>query len=166
MAAFRCGICGSEHDHLLLDLAFRRPAHFLAIPPEERERRTRCSDDLCVVDGEHFLIRGVLELPITGTTKRFGWGVWALVAREDFYRYVDAWRMDIEAEVPPFPGRLSGGMSAYPDSDGLEIMVQLRSGGSRPSFTVRSETHPLGVDQCQGITMAKVHSFVAPFSAL
>lgn len=104
-------------------LAYKRPAHFFAVPADERERRVYCNDDLCVIDGRDFLIRGVIELPIRGSQEHFEWGVWALVEEADFYRYVDAWRQDTEEEVPPFGGRVSGSLTAYPATDMLDLTI-------------------------------------------
>ena len=133
-------------------------------PEAERPRRVYETDDLCVIDGKTFLIRGVLYLPIRGDDERFGWGVWASVGKRDFQRYMRAGEQDREDQVPPFAGRLASDIRAYPDSDRLELSVKLRSGGERPLFTVRSKTHPLGVDQREGITPEKAHAFVESFA--
>jgi hypothetical protein len=163
MPGFRCGTCNKLHDHLPRDIGYRRPDVYLTIPEEERARRAYETDDLCVIDGKTHLIRGVLYLPIKGGEERFGWGVWVLVSEADYNRYLDAWDDDTEDAVPPFVGRLSNRLPPYPDADGVEVMVKLRSGGSRPLFTVRSVEHPLGMDQRDGITPEKAHSFVAHF---
>lgn len=140
-------------------LAYRRPAHFLAVPPAERASRAQDSDDLCVIDDREFLIRGVLELPIKGGDDHFDWGPWALVEEKDFVRYLEAWQANTEPEVPPFTGWLSGGLRAYPDSDGLAVSIHLRGEGKRPLFRVLAQEHPIAVDQREGITMADVHRF-------
>jgi hypothetical protein len=159
MAGFQCGICGKQHDHAPMAMAFRRPAAFFTVPEAEREQRVWANDDLCVVDRQVFLIRGVLELPIVGTSRTFDWGLWARVEQPDFQRYVDAWRDDTEDDVPPFTGWLAGGPKSYPESDGLDVSIRLRSGGIRPAFTIVSNEHPLGVDQRQGISLEKAHEF-------
>jgi hypothetical protein len=160
MAGFRCGTCGKLHDHLPMDIGYRRPEPYFAVPEEERARRIYETDDLCVIDGKTFMIRGVLYLPISGGDQQFGWGVWAVVSEQDFQRYLDAWDHDTEDDVPPFTGRLASAIPGYPGSDQVDLDIRLQSGGQRPRFTVRSETHPLGVDQRTGITLAKAHSFV------
>ena len=160
MPGFRCGVCDRLHDQLPRDVAYRRPTPHFEVPEGERARRVYETDDLCVIDGETYLIRGVLYLPIKGGDERFGWGVWARVGRRDFQRYMHAWEHDTEDRVSPFAGRLASDLPAYPGSDHLELTVRLQSGGERPLFTVRSKTHALGVDQREGITLAKAHSFV------
>src|SRR5947209_15889773 len=125
----RCQFCGKRHDSLPMAIAYRRPPEFFRYAGEERERRVRCTDDLCSVDDREFLIRGVLELPVRDTAERFEWGVWALVDEKDFLRYVQLWHADGGESEPPFEGRLSGGIKPYPDSDGLALRVHLRSRG-------------------------------------
>jgi hypothetical protein len=142
-------------------MAYRRPAHVFDIPEEEWPRRVYSTDDLCVIDEMHFLIRGILALPITGTDEEFRWGPWALVARPHFQRYYELWDDATEETLPPFPGRLSGNLRAYPDSDQLEVRVHVQVPGQRPRFVVVSGTHPLGIDQRAGITPARAHEFVA-----
>ena len=161
MPGFRCGVCDRLHDQLPRDVAYRRPTPYFEVPEDERARRVYETDDLCVIDGATYLIRGVLYLPIKGGGERFGWGVWARVDEGDFERYLDAWEHNTEDQVDPFPGWLSGDVGPYEGSDGLEASVVLVP-RQRPRFVVRSETHPLGVDQRQGISEEKAHGFVAP----
>ena len=161
MTPFKCGICGQEHDELLLDLGYSYPADFFKIPAAQRGKRVRIDSDLCVIDDAEYYIRGILPLPITDTAEAFRWGVWALIEKNDFRRYLKLWNVAVISE-PPFAGRLSGGLRDYLDSDGLEVRVQLRAGNQRPHFYVVSDSHRLGIDQRRGITMEQVHAFVAP----
>jgi hypothetical protein len=163
MPSFQCGVCGDHHQGILRDIGYRRPREYFDVPELERERRVRCSDDLCSIDGKLFLVRGVLYLPIVGTDEQFGWGVWARVSRHDFQRYVRAWKEDTEDETPPFPGQLSGGLPPYPGSGAMELSVKLRSGGQRPLFTACAEEYQLTIDQRTGITPEQAHSFVAEY---
>jgi hypothetical protein len=145
------------------DVAFRRPDAYFDVPEEDRERRIYEDDDLCTIDGDQFMIRGVLYLPIHGGEERFGWGIWVAVSEDDYYGYLDAWDNDTEDEAPPFVGQIASAIMPYPGAVGLDVTVKLRSGGSRPTFTVISDTHPLGVDQRRGISREQAHGFVAPY---
>src|SRR5262245_28244207 len=111
MPGFECGVCGRLHDHLPRDIAFRRPDLYLAIPEEERDRRAEANDDLCIIDGTLFLIRGMLYLPISGDGGRFGWGIWAAVSEDDYCTYLDAWENDTEDETPPFVGQIANALA-------------------------------------------------------
>ena len=162
--SFRCEICGTEHAGLPMDFAYRRPEHFLNVPEAERAQRTTNSDDLCVIDGKLHLLRGVLPIRVLGSDDEFRFGPWALVDRADFNRYVEAWRDGTEEAVAPFAGWLSGELLTYPGSNGLEVTVRLQGRAQRPAFQVRSEEHPLGIDQRHGITMARLHELIGRMS--
>jgi hypothetical protein len=161
IVSFICAICGREHESVPRDMAYRRPAHVFDVPEAEWPQRVYCTDDLCVVDGQHFLIRGILALPIAGTDEEFRWGPWAQVEQADFKRYYELWDDATEETLPPFPGWLSGNLRAYPDSDQLEVRVYVQAPGQRPRFRVVSAAHPLGIDQRVGISEARAHEFVA-----
>jgi hypothetical protein len=156
---FRCSVCGEIHD-ALPEIGYLRPADYFEVPPDEREERIYLTEDICVIDNEHFLVRGVLPVPIKGTDAEWSWGVWAILFRRDFERYLELWDASEADEEPPFGGRLSGGVEAYPDSDGLKVGVYLQSGNQRPIFEVVSEDHPLGVAQREGVTMEQIHAFI------
>ena len=85
-----------------------------------------------------------------------------LVDRQHFERYLELWNVD-HIPDPPFPGRLSGGIRAYPDSDLLEVQVELQPGNKRPRLRVVSAEHALGQDQRAGILLAQVHTFIEAF---
>jgi hypothetical protein len=162
MPRFKCGICGKEHNELLLDLGYMHPADFFKIPPAEHGGRIKFNQDVCVIDGTEFYVRGILPLPIKDTAQEFRWGVWARIEKKDFRRYLELWNAEAAAHESPFLGHLSGGLRDYSDSDMLQVQVQLQPGNQRPRFYVVSASHPLGIDQRQGITMQKVHIFIEP----
>ena len=122
--------------------------------------RVHINDDLCSIDEQQFFIRGVLEVPIQGLKTTFQWGLWALVDHQDFRRYLDLWDADIDEHEPPFQGWLSGSPPEYPDAEMAELTVHLRS-RIRPSFKIVSPQQQLGIDQREGITLAKVHQLIA-----
>ena len=99
------------------------------MPEEERDRRIYESDDLCAIDGDLFMIRGVLYLPIDGGEERFGWGIWVSVLEDDYYAYLDAWDNDTEDESPPFVGQIASAITPYPGAAGLDVLVKPQSGG-------------------------------------
>jgi hypothetical protein len=162
MPGFQCATCGRQHDHLPRDIAYRRPDAYFDVPEDERERRVQLSDDLCMIDEETFMIRGILYVPVSDGGQ-FGWGVWAAVSRDDYCIYLDAWENDTEDETPPFVARIDNEIAPYPGSRGLDVTVKLQSGGQRPRFTVITDSHPLGADQRAGVTDEQAHSFVAHF---
>jgi hypothetical protein len=146
-----------------MDVAYRRPDPYFAIPEGERPERIYETDDICVIDETQHFVRGVLEAPISDTEDRFAWGVWALVDRHDFNDYVTAWVNKTEDDMPSFGGKVPGGIATCPDSDLIEVTVRPRSGGLRPTFTVCSADHPLGIAQRTGISIEIAHNWVRPF---
>lgn len=156
---FKCSFCGQTHDELP-EISYMRPAAYFELPQDQREERAGYTDDLCIIDGERFFIRGTLPLPIKDTDDQWSWGVWAEVFEVNYERYLDLWDAEEADEEPPFWGRLSGGVKAYPDSDELEVNVYLQSGNQRPIFKVVPEDHPLGIAQREGVTMEQIHSFI------
>jgi hypothetical protein len=164
MAAYRCGTCGMQHDELLMDMSYQRPADYFKIPEDERIKRiwmnAEANTDVCVIDNNEFYVRGILALPLRDSQKEFRWGVWARIEVQDFKHYLELWETDDVAGEPPFRGLLSGGVRDYAGSDTLEVTVHLQQNGQRPRFFVVSEEHPLGIAQRVGITMDEVHAFV------
>src|SRR5437763_1994033 len=119
---WECGICGREHQELSLDIAYAKPRHYFEVPEAEVSRRVFINSDLCVIDERIFLIRGLLPLPIRGSDKQFGWGVWVLVDQRDFQRYVELYERDAYEE-PAFRGLISATMPPYPDAHLLPVSV-------------------------------------------
>src|SRR5690349_9146594 len=89
--AWTCPCCGESHGGLR-DVACHAPDFW-----DGGEKRPNAdllsathilTEDFCIVDGEHFFVRGVLELPILGAPDRsFGYGAWASLSAQDFEIY-------------------------------------------------------------------------------
>jgi len=48
------------------------------------------SEDFCVIDGENFMVRGVMPMPVVGMPGlTWAFGVWSTLSRENFDIYVD-----------------------------------------------------------------------------
>jgi hypothetical protein len=154
----RCAVCGKQHDDVPPAIAFRRPLHYFRIPEAERETRVRDGDDLCIVDNEEFLLRGVVEVPNVGGGAPFEWGLWALVSRDDFERVYAKWDEDCTAE-PPFPGALSAEPPGYDGLFMVPVSVRLRTASERPIFFLDPRSsHRLAQEQRNGITPADWHA--------
>lgn len=156
-----CSCCGKRLEGIPTDMAYRRPVHYFRVPEAERATRIYETDDFCVIDGEIFLIRGVLRIPLIDQPGRsFTWGVWAAVAREHFERYLELYEVDAEGE-PLFRGSLAVSPPIYPDLLGAEVMVRLRRAKERPDFHPASFDHPLFREHRDGISTARWHQIIA-----
>ena len=77
-----CPCCGESHGGLF-DLAVPKPSVWQGDekPRPNTELDTSTSiltDDFCVLDGEHFFVRGALMVPIIGNSDEyFGFGAWS-----------------------------------------------------------------------------------------
>lgn len=160
MTKFQCEVCGQFHDLSDMAIALQKPFHYFQIPEAERAARIKISEDVCSIDDEQFLIRGVMEMPLKGTTGTFDWGLWALVAEPDFRRYLQLWDAEIDPNEPPMGGILSGNPPGYPEANLTELSIYLRSGGLRPSFKVVDPHQRLATDQREGISLASLHPLI------
>jgi len=155
--SFQCSICGELHDDLP-DIGSDRPAQWWDIPKQERDERIKLTPDICVIDGEHFFIRGVVEIPIHDHPEQFGFGVWVSQKRENFQTYVDNWN---SSAIGPFFGWLCTRIAYYAeDTLLLKTRAHFRGEALRPLIEVEPGEHALAVDQQAGITLAKAWEIV------
>lgn len=154
---YHCRSCGEYHDELPLVFGPEAPIYWYGIPEPERASRAELNADLCVIDNQHFFIRGRLEIPIRESSETFAWLVWTTLRREDFERVGELWTsIGREREEPHF-GWLSTELPVYqPSTINLKTHVHTRPVGSRPFIEVEPTDHPLALDQRNGITWARV----------
>jgi hypothetical protein len=154
---FRCATCGAEHDGVP-DLGPDFPDPYLAVPENERAARTTITPDRCTVvddDGEHYFIRGVVEIPLRGRAEPFGVGVWVSQSKVNFERYAAG------EEMAPTFGWLVTTLSHYePSTLLLKTRVHFRGAGLRPTIELEPTDHPLAVDQRTGITLERAWAIV------
>ena len=79
------------HDDLPFAYGADAPDAWLAIPPAERQRRGELSSDQCVIDDEHYFVRGNIEIPVIGQALPLSWGVWVSLSQTNFLRCVELW---------------------------------------------------------------------------
>ena len=156
--AFTCPTCGKAHDDLP-DVGADRPDPVWDVEESELQRRVKLTPDTCVIDDEHFFIRGVILIPILDTEEHFGFGVWVSQKRENFQIYLEH---PEDATIGPFFGWLSTRIRYYRPADTylLKTRAHFRGNKLRPSIEVEPTDHPLAVDQREGITMAKAWDIV------
>ena len=161
MSKWTCGICEEEHDEIPMDIAYARPQHYFEIPQDERDQRAWFSDDsnadACVIDGNVFLVRAVLPIPVEGG-REFRHGVWVLVDEPDYRKYA-SFEGD-GSDEPPLQGRLSSEVPGYPSTFLLPVDIQLGPPTQRPSVRLKPSEHLFSVEQREGITMTRVHELV------
>lgn len=149
---YRCATCGEPHEDLP-DIGVDYPDQYWDVPEEERKSRIKFTSDTCIIDDEHFFIRGVIEIPIHDYPESFGFGAWVSQKRENFYTYLENFDSD---EIGPFFGWLCTNIDYYAeDTLSLKTMAHFRGKRLRPSIELEQTEHPLAVDQRAGISLEK-----------
>jgi hypothetical protein len=148
---FRCATCNQIHEGVPT-FGSATPAIVDWIPEPEREGRVELGTDDCVVDGERFLVRGCLEIPVHGETDPFVWGVWVDLSRKDFEQWVEAFDLESRTHIGPFAGYLGSVLPCYPDTFNHQVVLYLQDKGTRPFVEVAQSPHPLHSEQCNGMT--------------
>jgi hypothetical protein len=152
---FRCATCGEEHVGMPT-FGADAPLSYYAIPEAERDARCDLGSDECVIDDQHFFVRGCIEIPVQGHSDPFIWGVWTSLSQENFDAWVKVFGEPNRSHIGPFFGWLNAFLKPYPDTMNLKTMVHLRDEGIRPYIELEPTDHPLAVEQRQGISVARV----------
>jgi hypothetical protein len=153
--SYKCATCGQTHDDLP-DMAFRWPNQYFAVQEGERAARVKGNTDTCTIDKKAFFIRGVILIPILGTSGHLGIGVWVSQMPEDFQTYLNNYD---SSEIGPFFGWLCNSIPFYkPDTWAMKIMAHFQGGNRRPVIQLEPSDHPLYLDYSQGITIDRAWS--------
>lgn len=160
-ASWTCAQCGEAHGGVF-DLGWGKPDVF---PGGEDLRRNAeldlggnfLSEDFCVLGGEHFFVRGVLELPILRSGgNRFGFGVWSSLSRKNFEIYVASFDSGDQGGLGPWFGWFSNALKGYPETLSLKCQVHPQADRKRPLFELEPTEHPLALEQRYGISLDRL----------
>lgn len=114
------------------------------------------ASDQCVINGEHFFVRGLIDIPVIDTGETFTWGGWVSLSQESFKHASDHWNTDGREQHEPYFGWLSVLLPYEPTTLNLKTKLHSRPVGERPFIELEPTEHPLAVEQRQGITRARV----------
>lgn len=106
------------------------------------------TQDLCKLDG-HSYFRGVLQLPIQGSDKVFGYGAWGTLSEENWLAY-----QNNAATGAPFDGAftwIANSLPTFETSEFLPAEMVVQPDGLRPLILPHEGT-PLHRAQSEGIT--------------
>lgn len=158
--SYVCSCCGETHEGLP-DIAFDQPTYAREVPDSERATRVKLGTDLCVVDDEHYFVRGVIAIPIRDHPETLGIGAWVSQKMENFRKYEDH---DDSADIGPFFGWLSNDVPfAGTSALHLKTMVHFQGGDLRPLIRLEPTDHPLAAAQRDGISLEEAWEFVHQF---
>src|SRR3546814_13408683 len=111
---FRFNSCGETHEGIPT-FGADMPSIAQWISAADRPSRVDLGTDDCVVDGERFLVRGCLEIPVKGEADPFVWGVWVDLIQANFVQSVGAFKLNARHIIGPFPAYLVTALPSYPD---------------------------------------------------
>ncbi|MFF2438752.1 DUF2199 domain-containing protein [Streptomyces sp. NPDC058107] len=126
-------------------------------PSFESDPDSMLSSDQCVIKGQHFFIRGLIEIPVIGSQDVFSWGVWVSLSRDNFTRALEVWNTEGREAEKPYFGWLSTDLALYSEgTTNLRTNAHTRPVGKRPFIELEPTDHPLAVEQRTGITQDRV----------
>ncbi|WP_299700777.1 DUF2199 domain-containing protein [uncultured Pontibacter sp.] len=157
---YNCSCCGMELSSLPLTFGSDYPEYYFTVPEEERERRVEKTESLCVVDEEHFFVRGRLTIPINDYEEDLIFNVWTSLSEENFIRTNELWNDADRVNEPPYFGWLQTYVPTYDDTLNIKTEVITQEVGIIPRVVVTEENSPLALDQANGITLEKALSIV------
>jgi len=163
---WRCANCTESH-HGLFDLAAHRPEQWQGDETYAPNAAAADSDhilteDFCILEGEHFFVRCVLELPLIGAGgERFGYGVWSTLSRPNFEKYRDTFDEGEQAGFGPWFGWFSTRLNGYPDTLNLKCDVLPQNDRQRPLIRLHDLEHPLAVESREGMSFERLREIMA-----
>jgi hypothetical protein len=158
----KCPCCEKEVEPHQMDVAFGLPDDIFALSEEQREARAKIHTDLCSLDEKRYFIRGVVYVPVQQLDANFGWGVWAEVAEDTFFRYHELYDKDGSNE-PPAAGVLANTLPDYPD---VEQPLEIRFGppDKRPIFKPTPTESEFYLEQIEGLPVRKWHGIIERYA--
>ncbi len=97
-----CHQCGKEHSVDELELSFRRPDDAASLTQEERERTVQENNDMSIIAGKRFFIRGVLPLKVETREHVYNIGLWVELNQTNFERVYELWDEPEQRECQNF----------------------------------------------------------------
>lgn len=157
---FTCTCCGAHHLELSMNYTAEAPAVWA--PSFADADDCLLSSDQCVVGGQLYFVKGMIEIPVIGSDEVFSWGVWVSLSRENFSRAADLWDTPGREAEEPYFGWLTTDLPVYPTATlNLKTHVHTRPVGERPFIELEPTDHPLAVEQRTGITLDRVREIAA-----
>lgn len=151
-----CRTCKQPHTGAF-DLACHRPDPWNGDDRYEPNSAIRLdgdflSEDFCVIGGEHFMVRCVLEIPVHGLKGRFAFGCWGSLKREDFEIYLEHFDSGTLPDNLPWFSWLVNDLGCFETTEPLACWMSPRSDRQRPVLEVDAPDHPLARAQTDGIS--------------
>lgn len=168
---WKCSTCEEWHYGPCLDFSLGAPVYWNSEYDEANQigffdsgkkglPTNYLDEDICVIDGEHYFVRGLIHLPIIGTAETFRWGVWGSLSRENFEKLMEVFDDPKRTELPAMFSWLSNSIKDYPETVNLKMNAYIQEPGSRPHFDLEPTDHPLSQEYYHGITPERVREIM------
>ena len=105
-------------------------------------------------------MRGIIQLPIIGSTETLRWGVWGSLSHENFATLRRTVADPKRVELPPMFYWLSTQIDGYADTLSLKLYAHIQEPGWRPTFELERTNHPLSQEYYHGITAERVREIM------
>jgi hypothetical protein len=157
MGEWRCSCCGKWFNGIM-DLAADHPDPWPHGDDREPNAALRTdgdflSDDFCVLNGEHFMVRSVMEFPVRNCDRAWGFGCWTSLSKENFDKYVASFDSGMLDDEGPWFGWLCNGIKGlYTDDPSIPLDVYPQSGRQRPRLIALDENNPVAPAQRDGLS--------------
>jgi hypothetical protein len=147
-------LCGGDHEDTVTDSALMRCLGCMVAGDLTLNDIAGLG---CILEGEHFFVRCVLDIPLIGSGGRsFGYGVWSTPSRKNFLLYQETFDSGEQGDLGPWFGWFSNRLEGYPDSLNLKCQVHPRAGRQRPWVELEATDHPLALEQRNGISFDRL----------
>ncbi len=159
---FTCSKCGDQHDLDELSFGIDYPLQWTLLNEQEKSLSDLGSDQ-CVIqssEGTSYYIRACLEIPVIGRQNAFVFGVWCSLSENSMHEMCDYWHDPIRVHKGPYFGWLCTIIPGYPDTAFMKTMVHQKAVGHRPFVVLEPTSHPLSLDQTNGISQARLKDIV------
>lgn len=162
---WKCHNCEEWHTGPCLDFSYDAPIYWsdedqktnqANLRGVEQLPKTYLDEDLCIINGEDFFVRGILHLPIIGTAETLRWGIWGSLSKENFQKLISVFEEPERVELPPMFSWLSNKIDEYTDTLNLKMYAHIREPGERPIFELEPTDHPLSQEFHKGISPERV----------
>lgn len=166
---WKCSSCEEWHSGPCLDFTYDSPiywtkehaetAHRAELKPKTRGKLYSAiflDEDFCAIDDSDFFVRGLIKLPIIGTTAELCWGVWGSLSRQNFGLLMAQQEDQNRDKLPRMFSWLSNEIKEYPSTLNLKMFAHVHNPDERPTFELEPTEHPLVQEYYNGISPEKV----------
>jgi len=101
------------------------------------------SEDFCIIEGENFIVRAVLQFYVEGLDKEFGFGVWSSLSEENFNAYLENFDTGLDEAGPEWSSWFCSDLTYFGKTVGEKAWVIPQPNRQRPMIQFMDKTSVL-----------------------